>query len=294
MSIRDTVAASLRELDPAESWELPFSESEAGPYFRERRGSYPFTPRGAEEVPPEAMSSLAEPCGIDDLHEVFIIPMAVRSTGVRGRKIISPASVLVLGTRAVGLWTARPQPGVRVLIGLEDLCAIEDVAILLYGRLSFLSSGQALRIRYNMVARAALEPALLQLRGRMAGSPRPVPPERPGAPALPFKWEQLLRTPQVRLDGDAPVSSRFASVAEKARRGAPRGQLVVLNPREFMFLCEPAGATNRYGVDTFIIPRERVTGVKAGAEGLEVIAQEARFSLSMAPVLAETAESWFR
>jgi hypothetical protein len=293
MNIREAIAASLREEDPAETWELPFSASEGGSYFRERRGSYPVTPRRAEDVPAGAMESLAETCGVEDLHQVFIIPLAVRSTGVRGRNVISPRSVLALGSRAVGLWTEKPQPGVRVVITLDELAAVEDRTILLYGRLSFLSPGQSLRIRYNMVARGGLERALLELRRRLTGPARPIPQESLGTPPLPFKWKVLLQTLPVRLDADSSVAFRFAAVPEKARRAAPRGQLIVLNPWELVFLCEPAGASSRYGVDSFIVPRARVTDLRTNAGGVEVDANGARFPLPMAPALAEAARQWF-
>jgi hypothetical protein len=199
MSIRDTVIPRCQESDLAETWELPFSESEGSSYYRMNRGSYPYTPRRAEDVPTGALESLGEICVIEDLHQVFIVPLAVRSTGARGKKVISPNSVLALGARAVGLWTEKPQPGVRVVIPLEELAAMEDVTILLYGRLSFCSAAQRLSIRYNTVTRGGLEPALLELRKRLTGPAQQTPRDDPAATALPFKWNQLLHTPRVRL-----------------------------------------------------------------------------------------------
>ena len=81
MSIRDEAIARRLESDAAETWEIPFSESEAGSYYRTNRGSYPYTPRRTEDVPAGALETLGEICGVEDLHQVFIVPLAVRSTG---------------------------------------------------------------------------------------------------------------------------------------------------------------------------------------------------------------------
>src|SRR5208337_3810248 len=152
---------------------------------------FPFTPRRAEDIAEGALESLNEICGIEGLRQVFILPRAARTTGLGEQKVISPGSVLGIGTRAVGLWTEKPEPGVKVAIPLERLSAIEDVTILLYGRLSFLSFGGRLTIRYNTLARFALEPALLDLRKRLGGSPQPLPREDERSPVLPIKWECL-------------------------------------------------------------------------------------------------------
>lgn len=126
---------------------------------------FPHAPRRAEDIPSGALESLSESCGIEGLRQVFLIPRAVRSIGWRDQKVISPNSVLAIGSRAVGLWTEKPEPGVKVMIPLKKLSAIEDVTILLYGRLSFFSFGDRLTIRYNTLARSGLEPALLEAAG---------------------------------------------------------------------------------------------------------------------------------
>src|SRR5208337_3899022 len=169
MRFRDLFSARRQEVDPAEKWELHFRESEGGSYYGGNYASHPYTPHQLAEVPAGAMESLREPCGVEDLHQVFIVPWAVRSVDSRGRRVISPNSVLALGARAVGLWTEKPQPGLKVVIRMEELAAIEDVMILLYGRLSFVPFGERLRIRYNTVARDKLEQALLELRQQLSG-----------------------------------------------------------------------------------------------------------------------------
>jgi hypothetical protein len=205
---------------------------------------------------------------------------------------IQANSVLALATRAVGLWTEKPQSGVRAGIPLEKLAAIEDVTILLYGRLSFCSAEHRLNIRYNTVTRHGLEPALLELRRRLTGAAQQTPRDDPESTTLPFKWDQLLHTPRVRLDKTASVAARFASVPGRSRRAAPQGQPLALNPYESVFLCDPAGASIPIGEHSFIFPHSQVTGARILDRGLEESAKGARFALTMDPALSEAAVGW--
>ncbi len=284
---------AVRPHDAAEKWELRFTEEEGGSYFRTERASHPYTPRREEDIPAGAMGALEAVCGIHELGQIFIIPWAVRSTGSLARKVISPNSVLALGDRAVGLWTEKPQAGVKITIPLEKVSAIEDVTILLYGRLSFVPFGDRLTIRYNTVARCEMEPALLALRERLAGAAQALPARDQGQEELPFKWKVLLEQPLVRLRESAPVISSFVSVRGKSRDEPHRGQLIALNPFELVYLCDPMESTERYGVDSFIIPRARITGVQVMDEGLEVCSNGANVPIPMSRSLRETAVKWF-
>jgi hypothetical protein len=291
--MQNTHTAPRGTRDPAESWELHFTESEGGSYHRGTCDVFPSTPRRAEDVAAGALEALNEVCGIEALRQVFMIPWSARSTGGGDQKVISPGSVLGIGTRAVGLWTEKPEPGVKIAIPLERLSAIEDITILLYSRLSFLSFGERLTIRYNTLARYALEPALLELRERLAGSPQPLPPEEEGCPELPIKWESLIHTALLRFHEDAPVAFRFAVAPKRSRNERERGQLLIVNPHELVYMCDPPEASHNYGEDSFIVPRPRITRVRVRERYLEVASNGARFSLSMAPELRETAARWF-
>ncbi len=285
-------AASRRLHDPAESWELEYTENEGNSYYRGIYDVFPRTPRRAEEVPQGALEALSASCSLAGLRQVFLIPMAVRSTGHGEQKVISPASVLGLGRRAVGLWTETPQAGVKVLIPLDRLSAIEDVTILLYGRLSFFSHTERLTIRYNTLARSSLRPVLLELRQHLAGPPLPLPLEEPAAADLPVKWRRLLRSSQLRFREGAPVAYRFAVTPRSSRDDIDRGQLLVVNPHELLYLCDPPEASHNYGEDSFIVPRARITRVRVRERYLEVASNGARLSLTMAPELRQAAARW--
>jgi hypothetical protein len=282
----------VRLQDSAEKWEIRFTEAAGGSYFRTERASHPYTPRQEGDIPNGAKEALDAVCGIHKLGQVFIIPWAVRSTGTLAQKVISPNSVLALGDRAVGLWTEKPDPGVKIVIPLDKVAAIEDVAILLYGRLSFVPFGDRLTIRYNTVARNEMEPALLELRKRLTGSALPMPFVEQWATELPFKWKILLGEPLVRLEKNSPVVFSFAAVRGRFRGEAERRQLLVLNPFELVYLCDPTESTERYGVDSFVVPRSRITGLRMQENSLEVSSNGAPILLSMASSLREAAVRW--
>ncbi len=278
--------------DPAESWELACDESEAGSHNRGIRDVYPHRPRRAEDIPFGALASLHKCCCIEGLHQIFLIPRAVRLTGYGDQKVMSPASVLGIGARAVGLWTDTPEGSVKVVIPLARISAIEDITILLYGRLSFLSLGERLTIRYNTLARFNLKPVLLGLRERLAGPPSSLPREEEQDGDLPIKWRRLLRTPFLRFREGAPVAFRFALAPRASRDDVERCQLLVVNPYELVYMSDPLEASHNYGEDSFIIPRLRITRVRAMEKYLEVASNGARLSLAMAPLLREAAALW--
>jgi len=283
---------ALRPRDPAESWEIRFTETEGGSYFRAERTSYPRTPRRVEDIPAGAKESLEETCGFLSLEQLFVIPFAVRSIGWRGNKVISPSSVLALGDQAVGLWTEKPTAGVKLTIPLDRVAAIEDVTVLLYGRLSFVPFGDWLTIRYNTVARRDMEPSLLELRKRLAGAAEPLPPAEQTAFGLPFKWKVILDRLLVRLEKDLPVRFSFATVPARSRHEPGQRQLLVMNPFELVYACDPTESTQLYGVDSYIIPRSRIAGGRIQGNSLEVSSNGARITIPMEGSLREAALRW--
>jgi hypothetical protein len=279
--------------DPSESWELPCLSGEAEGYFRGVCDVFPTVPRRSEDLAAGALDALMECCGLEGLRQVFMIPRSARSIGGGEAKVISPRSVLGIGTRCVGLWTEEPLPGVKVVIPLERLSAIEDVTILLYGRLSFISPSGRLTIRYNTLARSGLEPALLELRQRLAGPPEGLPGEGRPAPDMPVKWRRLLRSPLLGFHEDAPVTFCFAQAPPASRQDVTRGQILVVNPHELVYMCDPPEASHTYGADSYIVPRPRITRVRDREPYLEVASNGARLTLSMVTELRRAGARWF-
>ena len=280
--------------DPAERWELDCGETGESTSWRGVHDVFPRTPSRAEDLPKGALEALNSRCSLEGLQRLFVTPRSVRSTGCNGPKVISPTSVLGIGMRAVGLWTEEPERGMKVLIPLDRIGAIEDVTTLLYGRLSFVSFTERLTIRYHTLARSSLGPALLSLRERLAGPPLPLP--APGGEAdaldLPIKWKRLLRGPAVRFRDGAPMAFRFAVASRSIGDDVDRGQLLVVSPHELVYLFDPIEASHNYGQDSFVVPRARITRVKVREKHLEIACNGARLSLRMAPELSEAAARW--
>jgi hypothetical protein len=270
---------------------MPYNKRDGRSYFFGIT-SYPSNPHKWEEIPSGALESLGQTCGIEGLHQVFVIPWAVRSVDFTGRKIITPDSVLALGTRAVGLWTAKPEPGIKAAIPVAELAAIEDIAVLLYGRLSFLSRDGRVTIRYNTVARRALEPALLELRKRLSGPAQPIPREEERWASLPLKWINIVKSSLARLQEDASVAFRFAEAPRKSRRDEKRAHMLVLNPRELVYIRDPFDS--RYGSDSFIVPRGTISDVRVVEERLSITSNNALFQLPMLPEFRDAAANWLR
>jgi len=293
MKVRELFVRKRRPQDPAESWEMPYSEQDGGFYFRGNYAGHPCVPRNLEQMPVGAFDSLEGPCGVEELRQILIIPSSVRATGLGNQKVITPLQVLAVGARAVGLWAAKPEPGTKVIVTLKDLAAIEDVQILLYGRLSFLARDQRLTIRYNTVCRRVLEPPLHTLRRRIA-APGCAPPQPSGkAPPLPFKWNFLLAWPFSTLDPNAPRDFQFLCEPRRKRGWIERGHMLVLTPWELVSMRDPPESDHSYGVDSFFMARSRIQAVAPGQKGVEITVNGARFVLSLAPPLLAAVAAWF-
>lgn len=279
--------------DPAETWEAPYTELGGGFYFRDRYAGHPSVPKKPGDLPAGAFESLQDTCGVKELGHTLIIPSCVRATGRGNRRVITPLQVLAVGDIAIGLWAEKPQPGVKVCIALDKLSAIEDVHILLYGRLSFLSHDQRLTIRYNTICRRVLEPVLAGLRRTLAGPGLEVPCRRARVTTIPFKWNFLLNYPYSTLDESAPRDFRF-SVQSYGRHGKiARCHMMIVTPYELISLRDPPQSELSYGVDSLFMARARIQSVARMGNTVEVTANGARFALPTTPALIDAMDSWF-
>ena len=290
MNVREIVRPN--PLDPPEPWERPYTRP-AGEFFYEYRyAGHPFVPRAPEDVPPGALAELRDVCGIDSHAEVFVIPASVRFTSSGGRKVITPTQVLAIGPRAVALWAEWPRAGIAVSIGLGDLAYLEDVVILLYGRLSFFSARARLTIRYNTVARRWLEPSLLALRKRISCARGDLPRAGAQPPVLPYKWDVILHSPFLDLGDGTPPVHRYYATAPRNRRLPSKGQLLVLSAAELIYVRDSQDPMMFYGTDRFLFPRSRMESVRAERRVLELTCNGADVSLAMPQPLMETAVGW--
>ncbi|MCX7037982.1 MAG: hypothetical protein NT005_02435 [Spirochaetes bacterium] len=293
MKVRPFSRSRHAPSDPPEPWETPYTRQDGGAYFRELRTPHPFVPGRREELPAGAWEALAGPCGVEDLGQLFIIPSCVRMTGRRAESVMTPLRVAALGTRAVGLWTAEPTPGLRAAIGIDSLAYIEDIHILLYGKLTFFARDARISLRYNTVARRVLEPALIALRERVAGASAPMPPSDQPEP-LPFKWRLIAGSPFSRLGEHVPAIYRFACGARAS--GGPRNRrrdhLLMLTPRELLSLRDPLDSVHSYGVDSHSIPRRGIEEALFGDGSLRLKVRGTTLELALDERLLEAARLW--
>ena len=166
---------------------------------------------------------------------------------------------------------------------MEDLLAIQDQIVLLYGRLSLIGAKSQMAIQYNAVARSQLRESILWLRGRVAGPVFPVRPsfvwiegkgeERPQS-ELPYKWAYMLaHRDDLRIDAEAGEMVAVGDVVElgAARRGPSTG-IALLGPRELVVAAEPLAdrRTHRYGVDLTVVPRSHIRDVGWSRGNLQI------------------------
>ena len=156
-SSNQEVSGPLHRHYQAEKWEVLLTEKVADSSLRAPTRAVP-TLLTDSRISRQRSGELVESCGIEDLRQVLIIPWAVRPVGLGHPEVISPNSVLAVGLRAVGLWTEKPEPGLKVILPVEEIAALEDVIILLYGRLSFIPFSERLTIRVQIVVGSGLEP----------------------------------------------------------------------------------------------------------------------------------------
>jgi hypothetical protein len=274
------------EVDPPEQWERPLAAGAAG-----RRGAagaeHPHVPLRWQDVPAGAAQALQAACGAWRLDQLFVVPPSARRlVGWRDRWVATPAQVLGLADRGAALWiSTQPDRGVVTAIALEELAAIDHVQILLYARLTFLAPGRRLTLRYNAVARHALEDELAAVRAAAAGYPLPVPSDEP-PPALAHKWAHLVRSPAICL---APGDATIARTGElPAVRGEPPTTvLLVLTPRELIVARDPdatvLGGASPYGHDILAVPRRQLGGVERTDSGARLRAGGVNVDVDLSP-----------
>ena len=301
--------------DPPEEWEHELAHRAVSLLGRGPTGRHPYRPLRDADVPASATRALAAACAAGELWQLLVIPASVRpvASGRRWRWVATPTEVLGLGKAAVGLWVARSQEGgpldlprggatgapppmadlageVRETIPLGDLAFVEDVRILLSGRLTFVAKDRALRVRYSTVARYDMRPALDDVRATLAGEPLALP--APAVPPLPVKWQILAQTPSIRLnDRDATV------LYDEPRTGRRRTRptLVALTPYELVVAREPTQglSVDRYGVDSVHVARHRVERISPAGESLAIRARDADLDIDVGERLVAEARDAF-
>ncbi len=277
------------ELDPPERWERPLTADAA---VRRSAGGaeHPYVPLHWRDVPAGAAQALQAACGAWRLDQFFVVPASARRlVGRRDRWVATPAQVLGLADGGAALWVdTDPEPGMVTAIALDYLAAVDHVQILLHARLTLLAPDRRLTLRYNAVARHALEDELAAVRAAAAGYPLPVPSDEP-PPALAHKWAHLLSSPAICLAPDDPTVARAGELA--ADRGEPSTVLLALTPRELIIARDPdataLGGASPYGHDILAVPRRQLQGVARIDSGARLRAGGVDVDIGLSPSLTD-------
>lgn len=246
--------------DPAEPWEGPGNEEDLRAYTARRLASYAHRPRSPQDVPPGALEALTSVLGHLAGEDLVILPRTPRVVGGRNTWVVTPASALGVGDRAMALWVDGPGAGVVAVIAFDEIAAIVDRTILLLGRLEVIGAGRSIVVRYNTVGRHLVRNALAE--ARRAFWPPGLPPAATGLRPehLPHKWMALLHSSDILPHG--PDGLLIAAGALDDAR-VPRIGVAALSSTELLIATEPmtVGESGHYGVDLVVLPRPRLTGL---------------------------------
>jgi hypothetical protein len=272
--------------DPAEPWEIPVLPRDRYKIDRMLPGR-PFRPTRSTEVADAAQAGLSAACGDLALDQFYVIPRTTRLIN-KVDCVITPAKVLAFGSEKVGMWVDDGPDGRVSAIPIEDLLAVDDRTILLYGRLRLIALENQIVVRYNTVSRTEAQENLGRLRARMAIGPEPVEPafvwvdgvdDARSAAQLPHKWRVVLENPAVRPTLDDPVRIAAGNLAEvTSSRTRPASGIAVLSGRELVIANEPVEYLDkaRYGVDLLAVPRVRLDSLDWNGESLTVMVRQRR------------------
>jgi hypothetical protein len=266
--------------DPAEPWEIPVAKRDRYKIDRMLPGR-PFRPAKTADIPPVALVSLQAVCGSLPFEQLYIIPKTTRLVS-SDDCVITPTKVIGFGERDIGLWIDDGPDGRLTTIPIDQLLAVDDRTILLYGRLRLIASDSQLVVRYNTVSRTDVQENLAQVRARMATTHEPVESgflwldpqsETRGQRELPHKWRVALENAAVRPDLTEPVIIAAGDVTEvKPGRSRPASGVAVLGASELVIANEPVEYLDRarYGVDLLAVPRRRLDSLGWDGRSLTV------------------------
>ena len=125
-------------IDPAEPWEIPVLKKDRRMVEQILPGR-PFRPTRLADVPAPAMSALESACGPLPLERLYVVPRTTRLV-TSSSSVITPAKVIGFGDRTVGVWVDDGPEGRLLSIPTEQILAVDDRTILLYGRLRLVAA----------------------------------------------------------------------------------------------------------------------------------------------------------
>ncbi len=264
------------EDDPAEPWELPASPDELTELSTRRFERLPHRPANPDEVPRGALDDLRPVLGDLTLEQLFVIPRSTRVVGATAgaRWVVTPTEVLAVGAGRLAVWIDDANgPRIRASMPFEDVIAISDRTILLYGRLELVGRETSVVVRYNTVGRLEVRSLLQPLRAAARPMGTSLPASTGAGPdSLPHKWMALARSQDVQPSGSGPI------VVAPGTLDSPKpilhSGIGVLTDRELVVATDPTPDVRmaQYGFDLLVVARSRLLGVHGDDAELRVVA----------------------
>ncbi|GAA3567627.1 hypothetical protein GCM10022222_59470 [Amycolatopsis ultiminotia] len=272
-----TDAVRSRLTGACEPWEIPIGRDLAERLDPGRR---------SRPVPGAAAEDIADLVGPGEL---LVVPSASRPAP--DGPVCVPDQVLGLGSRGVAWWVdGLPYPRIVGMIPYAELVATEHLVAGKHGCLVLTGTRATLVLRYRSWAWPMVRGVLTRLRALGVGSSGSA-----GAGAESVRWADLPSSPLVGLGHGGPP--RWCAADAEPARGRPwrrsrPAAMVALTRHELVVVRHVLGqAPLAHGVDLLAVPRNRITGLTAHADRLQVRTVISEHEVELSPVLAEQART---
>lgn len=265
-------AAGREEDDPAEPWEVPATAEDLEELSTKRFERLPHRPASLSEVPAGALEQLASVVGAVGPDQLFVIPRSSRALGPGSAQwVLTPTEVIAVGGDKLAVWISD-EGGARVrsVLAFDDVAAMLDRTVLLYGRLELIGPDASIIVRYNTVGQPELRSLLLPIR-RAAMPDEQLLPEGGRDPSrLPHKWMALLRSKDVLPRGMERLLVATGDLANPAPQ--LHNGVAVLSGAELVVATDPTpdAGMAQYGVDLLVAARRRVLAIGGADDRLVV------------------------
>ncbi len=259
--------------DPAEPWELPADEEILRELSTRRFERLPHRPATLAEVPEGALADLRDVVGDLGPERLFVIPRSSRTIGAgRAQWVVTATEVVAVGADRIVIWIKDADgPRIRATMPFDDVVAMLDRSILLYGRLEIIGPDSTIVVRYNTVGQPELRGMLLPVRQHATPAGEPLPEGLGCDPAdLPHKWMALVRSREVMPRGMDSLVVAAGDVANPTPH--LHDGVAVLSGTELVVATDPTPDVSmaQYGVDLLVVARNRLRKIGGSGDSLAV------------------------
>lgn len=289
-------AADGRDIvDPAEPWESPVPRSTVVRSASDSRTGRLVSPTSDTDLPAGVLRALRFACGSLPLDRVLMMATSSRPIDHSSRRwVTARRQILGFGERAAGLWVEGRGRDPAVVVRMDRIGAIEDLAVLSFRRLSIRAADARLSLRYAPESRSLLVPPLSWLRRKIDGDVRGEVPwlgaRTAGTGMIPEAWQSIadLVSHEAGPQGAAMV---FGLVPSRGDHRVDRGALVAITAAELIVLAQsdPADIGAGSSPQLVLLPRRALQAVRDEGDRLALRSAGVERILRLGPVLTAAA-----